>query len=40
LPTGGDITDLLYTFTANMKELDDAGLERLAPEAHRVRGPG
>ena len=30
LPTGGDITDLLYTFTANMKELDDAGLERLA----------
>jgi hypothetical protein len=30
LPTGGDVTDLLYTFVANMKELDDAGLERLA----------
>jgi hypothetical protein len=30
LPTGGDVTDLLYTFVANLKELDDAGLERLA----------
>jgi hypothetical protein len=30
LPTGGDVTDLLYTFVANTKELDDAGLERLA----------
>jgi hypothetical protein len=24
------VTDLLYTFVANLKELDDAGLERLA----------
>jgi hypothetical protein len=30
LPTGGNVTDLLYTFVASMKELDDAGLERLA----------
>jgi len=30
MPTGGDVTDLLYTFVANVKELDDAGLERLA----------
>jgi hypothetical protein len=29
LPTGGDITDLLYSFVATVDELDDAGLERL-----------
>lgn len=30
LPNGGDLTDLFYTFSASMKELDDAGLERMA----------
>jgi hypothetical protein len=30
LPTGANVTDLLYTFVANTKELDDAGLQRLA----------
>ena len=30
LPSGGDVTDVLYSMVATTKELDDAGLQRLA----------
>jgi hypothetical protein len=36
LPNGADITDLLYTFVASTKDLDDAGLTRLAEKIART----